>query len=57
METKYFEKLEFNLIRKKLEGFATTYKGKNMALNLMPFSNKKDTEKAGKQTKTCRFCL
>ena len=40
METKYFEKLEFNLIRKKLEGFATTYKGKNMALNLMPFSNK-----------------
>ena len=50
METKYFEKLEFNLIRKKLEGFATTYKGKNMALNLMPFSNKKDTEKAGKQT-------
>lgn len=50
METRYFEKLEFNLIRKKLESFATTFNGKNMALNLMPFSNKKDVIKAGKQT-------
>lgn len=50
METRYFEKLEFNLIRKKLESIATTFNGKNMALNLMPFSNKKDVTKAGKQT-------
>lgn len=50
METRYFEKLEFNLIRKKLESFATTFNGKNMALNLMPFSNKKDIIKSGKQT-------
>lgn len=50
METKYFEKLEFNLIRKKLEGFATTFIGKNMALNLIPFDNKKDVQKSGKQT-------
>ena len=50
METRYFEKLEFNLIRKKLESFATTFAGKNMALNLMPFSNKKDALKSGKQT-------
>ena len=50
METRYFEKLEFNLIRKKLESFATTFLGKSMALNLMPFSSKKDIEKSGKQT-------
>ena len=50
METRYFEKLEFNLIRKKLESFAVTFIGKSMALNLIPFENKKDVEKSGKQT-------
>ena len=50
METRYFEKLEFNLIRKKLEGFAITFIGKSLALNLMPFETKKEIEKSGKQT-------
>lgn len=50
METRYFEKLEFNLIRKKLESFAITFIGKCMALNLMPFDSKKDVQKSGKQT-------
>ncbi len=50
MNTKSLEKLEFDKIRKILAEFAFTYIGKNQASELMPFSNKKDIEKAQKQT-------
>ena len=50
MNTKSLEKLEFDKIRKILAEFASTYIGKNQASELMPFTNKKDIEKAQKQT-------
>jgi DNA mismatch repair protein MutS2 len=50
METKYFEKLEFNKIREILENFAITFIGKKQALELAPLHNRKDIEKAGNQT-------
>ena len=50
MKTKYFEKLEFNRIQEILKDFAITFIGKNIALNLMPFKNKNEIEKACSQT-------
>lgn len=50
MEKIYFEKLEFNKIREILNIFCTTYIGKDLALSLLPYSNKNDVLKAGKQT-------
>lgn len=50
METKYFEKLEFNKIKEILSEFAITFEGKNLALTLMPLQDKKDIEKANFQT-------
>ena len=50
METKYFEKLEFNKIKEILEGFCVTFLGKKMALELLPLSSKNEIEKAGNQT-------
>lgn len=50
MEEKYFEKLEFNKIRKILSEFATTFLGKDLALSLVPLKNKADIIKAGNQT-------
>ena len=50
METKYFEKLEFNKIREILKEYALTFIGKKMSLELCPINNKKDIEKAGSQT-------
>ena len=50
MNTKYLEKLEFNKIREILKNFCKTYLGKNFAENLNPYTNKKDIEKALKQT-------
>ncbi len=50
MNTKSLEKLEFDKIRKILAEFASTYIGKNQASELVPFTNKKDIEKAQKQT-------
>ena len=50
METKYFEKLEFNKIKEILEEFCVTFLGKKMALELLPLSSKNEIEKAGNQT-------
>lgn len=50
MKTRYLEKLEFNKICQKLEIYAKTYIGKEFAINLLPFSEKKEIEKALKQT-------
>jgi DNA mismatch repair protein MutS2 len=50
METKYFEKLEFNKIKEILMSFAITFSGKKLALDLLPFDNKKDATKASLQT-------
>ena len=46
MNSKTLEKLEFNKIRKILSDFAVTYIGKKMALELAPFTTKKEIEKA-----------
>jgi len=46
METKYFEKLEFNKIREILESYTITFLGKRIALNLLPMQNKNDIEKS-----------
>lgn len=50
MDIKYLEKLEFNKICNTLERFAITYIGKELCTNLLPYNNKKDIEKALKQT-------
>ncbi len=50
METKYLEKLEFNKIKEILSQYTITFLGKNLALNLEPYDNKKDIEKALNQT-------
>lgn len=50
MNAKSLEKLEFDKIRKILAEFASTYIGKNQANMLLPFTQKKDIEKAQKQT-------
>ena len=50
METKYFEKLEFNKIKEKLEGFCITFLGKKIALELSPLYSKNEIEKAINQT-------
>ena len=50
METKYFEKLEFNKIKEILEDFCVTFLGKKIALELLPMSSKGEIEKAGNQT-------
>ncbi|MBR2289203.1 MAG: endonuclease MutS2 [Clostridia bacterium] len=50
METKYFEKLEFNQIKKILESFCVTFLGRKLALELLPLASKAEIEKAGNQT-------
>ena len=50
MNDKYLEKLEFNKIKEILESFCTTYIGKNLSEDLLPFLDKKDIVKALKQT-------
>lgn len=50
METKYFEKLEFNKITEILENFCITFIGKKNALTLLPMHSKNDIEKALNQT-------
>ncbi len=46
METKYFEKLEFNKIREILESYCVTFLGKKLALELLPLFSKEEIEKA-----------
>lgn len=50
METKYFEKLEFNKIKEILKEFAITFKGKELCLNIKPLTTKQEIEKASSQT-------
>ena len=50
MDKKYLEKLEFNRICEKLEGFAKTYIGKDMCKALLPLEREKEIVKALKQT-------
>ena len=50
MNDKYLEKLEFNKIKEILKSFCTTYIGKNLSEDLLPFLDKKDIVKALKQT-------
>ena len=50
MNTKYLEKLEFYKICNILKEFSITYVGKELSSNLTPISNRKDLEKALKQT-------
>ena len=44
------EKLEFNQILKILEGYVSTYVGKNIACTLMPKNDKKEVKKLLKET-------
>lgn len=46
MKTNYFEKLEFNKIKEILKEFAITFIGKNIASNLIPYTQKSEIEKA-----------
>ena len=57
MNKKYLEKLEFNKIKEILKDFCTTYLGKNLSEDLFPFSEKKDIEKALKQTTEASILL
>jgi len=57
MDIKYLEKLEFNKIRQILEGYSVTYIGKELCLNLLPMNNRKDIEKALKQTTEASILL
>ena len=50
METKYFEKLEFNKIKEILGTYCVTFLGKKFASDLIPLNSKKEIEKAGKQS-------
>ena len=50
MESKYFEKLEFDKIKEILSTEAVTFLGKDMALFLEPLKNKEEIEKALNQT-------
>ncbi|MBP3596454.1 MAG: endonuclease MutS2 [Clostridia bacterium] len=50
MENKYLEKLEFNKIKEILSSYTITFLGKKMALELLPFNNRKEIEKALTQT-------
>lgn len=50
MNLKYLEKLEFNKILEILKDYAITEQGKILCLNLLPLSNKKNIEKALKET-------
>lgn len=49
METKYFEKLEFNKIKEILEDFCITFLGKRITLKLSPMTNKNEIIKSGTQ--------
>ena len=57
MNSKTLETLEFNKICKILENYAITYIGKNLSLNLKPFQNKREIEKALKQTTEATILL
>ena len=50
MDSKTLEKLEFNKIREKLSDYSVTYIGKKYCKTLMPMNEKKEIEKAQKQT-------
>ena len=49
METRFFDKLEFNKIKEILESFCVTFLGKDLALKLLPLESKLDIEKAENQ--------
>lgn len=57
MIEKYLNKLEFNKICENLQSFAITYKGKQLAIELKPFSNKNEILKAQKQTSEASILL
>ncbi len=57
MYSKTLETLEFNKICQILESYSITYIGKEFSLNLKPFNNKKDIEKALKQTTEATILL
>ena len=50
MQSTYLEKLEFNKIKNILSEFAISENGKEMCLNLEPYSNKDKIEKALAET-------
>lgn len=51
MDKNSLKKLEFNKILEILSSFAVTDKGKNLSLNLVPYTKKDDTIKAQNETK------
>ena len=57
MIEKYLNKLEFNKICENLQSYAITYKGKQLAIELKPFSNKNEIIKAQKQTSEASILL
>jgi DNA mismatch repair protein MutS2 len=50
MNTKYLEKIEYEVVKEKLETYCKTYVGKEICKSLEPYSKQKDVEKALKQT-------
>ena len=50
MNKKYLEKIEFPKICEILSNYCKTYIGKDMALNLLPYTLEKDIAKAQNQT-------
>lgn len=50
METKYFEKLEFNKIKEIIENYCITFLGKELAQNLFPLQSPNEIEKSLNQS-------
>ncbi len=53
MKEKYLEKLEYNKIKEILVGFATTYIGKDLVMQLFPSSNFKEAQTLLDETTEC----
>ena len=57
MNKNSLKKLEFNKIQETLSSFAITSKGKNLALNILPYNKKDDTIKALDETEEALVLL
>ncbi len=57
MHQKSLQKLEYNRIKEIISSYCMTFKGKELALSIMPMSSKKEIEKALKQTTEASILL
>lgn len=54
MDTKYLEKLEFNKIIEMISNFCCTYKGKELASQLVPSNKINEVKKLLQETRRSR---